>query len=75
MHTRLSSRGQVVIPRQIRKELGLEPGTRFRVRADDGCIVLEPVTESLVTELFGMFAGSDMLSELEEEHAQEVAGD
>lgn len=75
MDTRLSSKGQVVIPKQVREELGLEPGTRFRVRVDEGSIVLEPVTEPLVTELFGMFAGSDMLSELEEEHAREVASD
>ena len=75
MDTRLSSKGQVVIPKQVREELGLEPGTRFHVRVDEGRIVLEPVTESLIAELYGKFAGVDLLAELEKEHALEVARD
>jgi AbrB family looped-hinge helix DNA binding protein len=75
MDTRLSSKGQVVIPRQIRDELGLVPGTRFQVRVDEGSIVLEPVTGSLIAELYGKFAGVDLLTELEKEHALEVARD
>ncbi len=75
MDTRLSSKGQVVIPKQVREQLGLEPGTRLRVHVDGRRIVLEPVTEALIAELYGMFEGVDMLSELEEEHAREVERD
>jgi len=73
--TRLSSKGQVVIPRQVREELGLVPGTRFYVRVDEGSIVLQPVTESLIADLYGKLAGVDLLTELEKEHALEVARD
>ena len=75
MDTRLSSKGQVVIPRQVREELGLVPGTRFYVRVDEGSIVLQPVTESLIADLYGKLAGVDLLTELEKEHALEVARD
>jgi AbrB family looped-hinge helix DNA binding protein len=71
MDTRLSSKGQVVIPKRVREELGLEPGARFHVRVAEGSIVLEPVTESLIAELYGEFAGVDLLTALEREHARE----
>lgn len=39
-NTRLSSKGQVVIPEAIRRRLGLEPGTEFVVLGEDGTVVL-----------------------------------
>ena len=41
--TRLSSKGQVVIPEAIRKRLGLRPGTQFVVLGEDGTVVLKPI--------------------------------
>jgi len=42
--TKLSSKGQVVIPEEIRQRLGLLPGTRFLVLAEDDVVVLKTVT-------------------------------
>lgn len=41
--TKLSSRGQVVIPEEIRKRLGLEPGTRFVVLGEGDTVVLKTI--------------------------------
>ncbi len=41
--TRMSSKGQVVIPEAIRSRLGLEPGTQFVVVADNDAIILKEV--------------------------------
>lgn len=41
--TQLSSRGQVVIPKEVREELGLEPGTPFTVTGSGDTIVLKRV--------------------------------
>jgi len=41
--TKLSSKGQVVIPERIRKKLGLEPGTEFVVLGDKDVVVLKTV--------------------------------
>lgn len=41
--TRLSSKGQVVIPEEIRAALGLEPGVRFVVLAEKDVVVLKRI--------------------------------
>ncbi len=43
--TMMSSRGQVVIPEQVRKRLGLEPGTSFLVVAKGDTVVLQRLAE------------------------------
>lgn len=41
--TKLSSRGQVVIPEEIRKRLGLEPGARFVVLGEGDTVILRVI--------------------------------
>ncbi|KRM55235.1 AbrB/MazE/SpoVT family DNA-binding domain-containing protein [Lacticaseibacillus sharpeae] len=40
---KLSSRGRVTIPQEIRRELNIKPQTEFTVTAADGKIVLTPL--------------------------------
>ena len=75
METRLSSRGQTVIPKAVRESLGLRTGTQFRVHVDKGKIILEPVTVSPIDVLYGKYAGADFLTELEKEHRQELVNE
>ena len=42
--TKMSSKGQVVIPEEIRRALGLEAGTHFVVVGEGDTIVLKAVT-------------------------------
>jgi AbrB family looped-hinge helix DNA binding protein len=72
---KLSSKGQLVIPKRIREALGLKKGTRFRVNVAEGKIILEPETTSPIDALYGKYADSDMLADLEEEHRRELADD
>lgn len=41
--TRLSSKGQVVIPEEIRKRMGLKPGNRFVVLGDGETLILKMI--------------------------------
>ncbi len=41
--TRLSSKGQVVILEEVRKELGLEPGAQFVVMGEGDVVVLKEI--------------------------------
>jgi len=41
--TRMSSKGQVVIPEEIRRELGLGAGTQFIVVGEDDVVILKMV--------------------------------
>jgi AbrB family looped-hinge helix DNA binding protein len=42
METRLSTKGQIVLPSKIRERLGLKPGDAFETSVEDGRVVLTP---------------------------------
>jgi len=42
--TRLSSKGQVVIPEEVRKRLGLEAGVQFVVVGEGDVVILKVIT-------------------------------
>jgi len=48
--TKLSSKGQVVIPEQIRRQLGLETGTQFVAVADGDLVVLRVIRPPTVEQ-------------------------
>ena len=62
--TTVSTKGQFVIPAEMRERLGIEPGTRIAVTLQGTRIVLEPVSEKLVDETRGILAGGPSLSRL-----------
>ena len=49
--TKMSSKGQVVIPDNIRNLLGLEPGSQFVVFAQDDTVILKIVTPPKESDL------------------------
>jgi AbrB family looped-hinge helix DNA binding protein len=53
-----SIKGQVVIPRWLRKEFEIEEGTRAHVMATPQGILLKPVTAKHVRSLRGSLKGS-----------------
>ena len=56
--TRMSSRGQIVIPENIRQLLRLQPGTEFIVVAKDDVIVLQRIAMPEWKEFDGLIAES-----------------
>ena len=48
--TRLSSKGQVVIPGDIRKKLNLKEGTRFIVLGEKDAVILKKITPPSMKE-------------------------
>jgi AbrB family looped-hinge helix DNA binding protein len=42
--TRMSSKGQIVIPETIRKQLNLKAGTQFVVVGEDDVVILKAIT-------------------------------
>jgi len=49
--TKLSSRGQVVIPEEIRLRLGLKAGTQFVVVGDRDVVILKSIAPPAMDEL------------------------
>ena len=52
--TRMSSKGQVVIPEDVRTALGLEVGTQFVVMGDGDTVVLKRLAVPAKSELRAM---------------------
>ena len=48
--TKMSSKGQVVIPEDIRRKLGLKSGSRFMVVGDDDVIILKTISPPSLKE-------------------------
>jgi AbrB family looped-hinge helix DNA binding protein len=51
--TIVSSKGQVVIPAELRQQLGLEKGTPATWSEEGGRLVLTPMTERQLDEIMG----------------------
>lgn len=64
---RVSSKGQVVIPAKLRKEIGLKAGTLVVFRKQGSGLLIEPGSYQAVMALRGKYAGLP----LEEDLAQE----
>jgi len=71
--TTVSTKGQLVIPSEMRNTLGIQPGTRIALILEGKHIVLQPVTERLIEETRGMLAGKgpSMTDELQKERRAE----
>lgn len=73
--TKLSSKGQVVLPKEVRDKLGLQPGATLRVVVSEGKIEIEPVSKKLIDRLYGRFSGSNLVELLESGHAREISSE
>jgi len=52
--TRMSSKGQVVIPEDIRTRLGLETGVQFVVVGDNDVVILKTIQSPSMVEFDGL---------------------
>jgi AbrB family looped-hinge helix DNA binding protein len=52
----MSSKGQVVIPEDVRRRLGLKAGSQFVVIAGDDAVVLKPVIEPDMSQFDDLLA-------------------
>ena len=68
-----TSKGQLVVPAELRRKHGIEPGTQVSFLEDElGRIVLQPITEAYVDRVMGILAdGPDLLSIWERDHREE----
>ncbi|MCC7117198.1 MAG: AbrB/MazE/SpoVT family DNA-binding domain-containing protein [Anaerolineales bacterium] len=73
METVATSKGQVVIPSKIRKQLGIKDGTYLQidVNAVTRQIILTPVTREYVRSLRGKYKGKGLMKALTAEKKRE----
>jgi AbrB family looped-hinge helix DNA binding protein len=66
-------KGQVVIPRRIRKEFEIEDGTRALVQSTENGILLQPITGKYIRSLRGKYKHLDLMGALAEMKKEEKA--
>lgn len=62
-HATVSTKGQLVIPAELREELGIRPGTRIAIIRDGNRIILEPVNAAYIRALRGSTAGGPSMAD------------
>ena len=70
MAQKVGPKGQVVIPKKFRDELGIEPGDEVVVSLSGNGVLIQPVHTT--QSLRGMFAGSGMLKMLMDDRRKEA---
>jgi AbrB family looped-hinge helix DNA binding protein len=74
MLVKVSTKGQITLPKDLRQSLGIEPGSSVMISRRDDVLVLRPVTETLF-DLIGSIPveGSQDFALIREEIRQYVA--
>jgi len=68
-----SSKGQIVIPRWLRTEFGIDEGTKAAVTATPDGILLKPITPAYIRSLRGSLKGKGVLKALSDDRKRERA--
>ena len=66
-----SVKGQVVIPRHLRKEFEIEEGTRAYVESTPEGILIKPVTAKFIRGLRGSLKGKGVMKAMMEDRKRE----
>jgi AbrB family looped-hinge helix DNA binding protein len=65
------TKGQVVIPRRLRREFEIEEGTRASVMSTPDGILLKPITRAYIKSLRGSLKGKGVLKAMMEDRRRE----
>ncbi|HUH99005.1 MAG TPA: AbrB/MazE/SpoVT family DNA-binding domain-containing protein [Anaerolineales bacterium] len=66
METVATSKGQIVIPSKVRRQLGIKDGTHLQIDVDEAArkIILTPVTREYINSLRGKYKGKGLMKAL-----------
>lgn len=71
--TQLSEKGQVLIPKPLRKKLGLKPRGKVQLTEEEGRLILMPVPDDPIAAATGFLKGKFSLTQdLQREHRDEA---
>lgn len=60
--THLSEKGQVLIPKALRRKYGLKPGAKIQLAEEAGRLILSPVPPDPIAAATGFLAGTFSLT-------------
>ena len=72
---RVSSKGQIAIPKTIREQIGLTEGTDLAISVENQDLIMRKVSIGSWRRWRGVLKGSGALQEHEQEHREELRRD
>jgi AbrB family looped-hinge helix DNA binding protein len=71
--TQLTSKGQILVPKHLRRKLGLKPGGKVHLDEEEGRLVLTPVPSDPIEAATGFLKGRFSLTQdIHREHREEA---
>lgn len=67
----VTTKGQVVIPVQLRKKAGIKPGTKVFLEENQGNIIIHPATPDFYKRHYGLLKGGQLTELLEKMRKKE----
>lgn len=58
LYTSISSKGQLVIPAELREQMNLSVGTKFSIQREGNALILRPITKAFIDSLVGSTKGA-----------------
>jgi AbrB family looped-hinge helix DNA binding protein len=73
METVINLKGQITIPPQVRKHLGIKDGTYLRIEVDEAArqIILTPITREYIHSVRGKYKDRGLMKALMDEKKRE----
>ena len=73
MEATTTTKGQIVIPAEARRKLGIREGTRIQIELDEKNrrLILTPITREYIRSLHGKYKGLGLLETLMEDKKRE----
>lgn len=69
----ISQKGQILIPRQLRRKLGFKPGGKVQLIEEGGRLVVTPAPEDPIAAATGFLTGTfSLTADLQREHREEA---
>lgn len=71
--SQISQKGQILIPRQLRRKLGFKPGGKVQLIEEGGRLVITPAAEDPIAAATGFLTGRfSLTADLRREHQKET---
>ncbi|KAB2959349.1 MAG: AbrB/MazE/SpoVT family DNA-binding domain-containing protein [Candidatus Methylomirabilis oxygeniifera] len=71
--THLSEKGQVLIPKALRRKFGLKPGAKIQLAEEAGRLILSPVPPDPIAAATGSLEGEfSLTADLRRDHQEEI---
>lgn len=68
LYSQVSTKGQMVIPAELRDALHLKPGTRVALQREGDTIILQPITDDFIDSIPGSLRGPSLGDLRERQH-------